>query len=439
MSPEYLAIVMFIALLVLCLLGFPMGFVMAGIGLIFGLVGWGTAVFTQIPMRIFMLMSNYVLGALPLFIFMGVMLERSGIADDLYSALHIILGPLRGGLGIATEVICTLFATATGVIGASITTIGLLALPSMLKRGYDKSMATGAVCAGGTLGILIPPSIMLVLYGPTAGVSVGRLFMAAFIPGLLLSFLYIAYIGIRCFFQPHLGPSLPAEERVIPLRKTLRLGVTSLLPVFFLILAVLGSIFLGLATPTEAAAMGALGSILITAGYRRFNWQTLKNAVYMTVRVTSMVLLVAMGAFIFIGVFTGLGGGKVVEAILLGLPLPPLGILAIMMFIVIIMGMFMDWVGIVLLIVPLFTPIGMALGFDPIWLALLICINLQIGFLSPPLAIAVFYTKGIAPEGVEIADIYRGVLPFIALQIVGLALCMLFPQIILWLPNLMIK
>jgi len=338
----------------------------------------------------------------------------------------------------ATIFVCTIFAAATGIVGASVVTMGLLALPPMLKRGYNKELASGCILAGGTLGILIPPSIMIVVYGPMANISVARLFFGAFTPGLLLASLYVAYIAIRCFFQPHLGPPMPVEDRkAVSLSRKLYLTITGLVPPVFLIMSVLGMIFMGVAAPTEAAALGAFAAMLLAVGYRKLNWQSLKDVTYTTVRITSMIMFVVLGASMFTSVFMGLGGGHFVKDLLLAVPFGRWGVLIAMMLIVFILGMFIDWIGIVLIIVPLFTPIAATLGFDAIWFALLVMINLQMSYLTPPFAYAIFYLRGIAPPEVTIAHIYRGVIPFVLLQMVGLGLCIAFPQIILWLPGMM--
>jgi len=439
MSPELITILMFVGVVVGVLMGYPLGFVLAGLGMIFGLSQVGIDVIPMFISRTMSLASSYVLIAAPLFIFMGVMLERSGASDKMYHAMHLWMGGLRGGLAIGTIIICTIFAACTGIIGASVVTMGLLALPAMLGRGYDKNLTAGTICAGGTLGILIPPSIMLVVYGPQAGISVGKLFIAAIVPGLVLSALFIIYIAGRCFFNPSLGPPMPVEERRVPLATKVSMLGTSLIPPLFLILAVLGTIFFGIASPTEAAGMGALASVILAAIYHNLNFRTLKETGYRTIRATAMVFMVALGASMFVGIFMKLGGGKVIGDTLMALPLGKWGILAAIMFIVFILGMFIDWLGIVFIMVPLFTPVAAALGFDPLWFAMLICVNLQMSFLTPPFAYAAFYLKGIAPPELSIGDIYRAIVPFLALQATGLALCIIFPPLITWLPGLMIK
>jgi len=439
-SPEVLLIILFAGLIIGLAIGFPVPFVMLGISLIVGVLGVGHGFFHMMILRVFETMENYILAAIILFVYMGVMLERSGAAERLFSSSHILLGGLRGGLALAVVAVCTIMAAATGIMGAPVIIMGLFALPEMLKRGYDKALSAGTICAGGTLGILIPPSIMLVVYGPMAGVSVGRLFMAAILPGLTLSALYVIYIIVRCFLRPELGPALPPEQRAMPLAKKASMVVTSMLPTLFLILAVLGTIFFGIAAPTEAAAVGAFASVLLALAYKRLNWKVFKDSVYQTLRVSSMIMLIVAAAFVFTGTFMLVGGGDLVKGFLLGLPIGRWGILAIMMGAFFIFGLFMEWVGIVPILVPIFTPIIAELGFDPLWAGMLFCVTMQTSFLTPPMAPALFYIKGVAPKEVDFGQhIVAGTIPFIALQIIGVALIALFPQLALWLPTLMIK
>jgi len=442
MSPELIAALMFGGLLVCIIMGYPLAIVVGGIGMVAGLVFLGPVAFKMFPLRVLGMMSSYVLLAVPLFIFMGAMMEASGIAERLFGALYLWLGRLRGGLAVATVLMGTILAACVGIIGASVIMMGLIALPSMLQRGYNKEVACGAVCAGGTLGILIPPSVMLVFYGPMADISVGKLFMGAFIPGFLLSALYVSYIVIRCTIRHQDGPPMPAEERAgISLSKKIGLLFGGLLPPAFIILAVLGSIFFGIAAPTEAAAVGALASALLALAYRRLNRQTLIKGLLQTLHITCMAFLIGWGASIFTGIFLKLGCGNVVTDLVLAAPGGKWGSFAIIMFVIFILGMFIDWIGILFIMVPIVTPIGEVLGFDTIWFALMICINLQMSFLTPPFAYAIFFLKGITrPEwGVTTMHIIRGVIPFVLLIVIGLTLCAVFPQIILWLPTLMIK
>ena len=440
-SPEIITIIMLGGVLVGLLVGYPLAPVLAGVALIVGYLTWGGPVTDLFYTRMYELIRSYVILAVPLFILMGIMLERSGIAEGLYKALYLWLGGIRGGLAISTVLIGTIVAATVGIIGASVTMLTLIALPAMLKRGYSKSLASGAVCAGGTLGILIPPSIMLVIYGPMAMISVGKLFMAAIMPGLLLAGLYTGYIALRCLVQPEMAPTVPSEERAVPFLKKTTMLLTSLVPPMILIMAVLGSIFLGIAPPTEAASVGALAAILMAIAYRKFNWQVLKEATLQTMKVSSMVLFIAVCGYMFTGVFLGLGGGDVVKDLVLASPGGRWGAFAAIMFIVFILGMFIDWIGIIFIMIPIITPIGAALGFDSLWFAMMIIVNLQMSFMTPPLAYAIFYVRGAAdPEwGVTTADIIRGVLPFVGLIVIGLALLIIFPDIILWLPHQMIR
>jgi tripartite ATP-independent transporter DctM subunit len=315
--------------------------------------------------------------------------------------------------------------------------VGLMALPAMLKRGYNIPLACGSICAGGTLGILIPPSVMLLLYGPTAGLSVAKLFIGAIGPGLLLSALYLVYIFILCLIKPEYGPPMPKEDRNVPLFKILVEISIYMIPPLFLIFAVLGTILVGIASPTEAASVGAMGAVLVAIAYRNFNFKVLYDAAIQTLRITTMVMFVAAGAMMFSGVFMALGGAKYIGSIIIALPLGKWGILFAMLVVVVLLGMFIDWIGILFIVIPIFTPIALDLGFNPLWFALVICTNLQMSFLTPPFAYSMFYLKGIAPDEVTMGQIYQGVFPFIGLQILALALVIIFPPLTLWLPSFM--
>jgi tripartite ATP-independent transporter DctM subunit len=441
LSPEILTVVMLGGIMVGILSGFPLAIPVGAMGLILGYLLMGPTVLNLIYTRLFFLITSYVLLAVPLFIFMGEMLERSAIADKMFDALYLWLGGVRGGLALTTVLLGTILAACVGIIGASVTMLSLLALPAMVKRGYSKSLAAGSVCAGGTLGILIPPSIMLVIYGPMAMMSVGKLFMAAFIPGFLLSGLYCSYVLIYSYLRPEAAPPVPVEERRVPLLKKTTMLVTSMIPPVFLILAVLGTIFFGIAPPTEAAAVGALAAIVLVIIYRRLSWTVMKDTVSQTLKVTAMILLIGGMAFSFVGVFLSAGCGKVVEAIILATPGGRWGAFIMVMFVLFILGFFIDWLGILFIMVPIITPLAPALGFDPLWFAMMICVNLQTSFMTPPMAHAIFYLRGSAPPelGVTMADIIKGVIPFVFLILIGLVLCAAFPQLILWLPGKMIK
>jgi len=440
LTPEFFTILMFAGLIVGIMLGFPIAFVMLGISLVVGLIGVGPVFFDMMVIRTFGTMNHYVLAAIPLFVFMGVMLEHSGIAERLFAAVQLWLGALPGSLLVTTIVIGTILATCTGIVGASVSIMGILALPAMLKRGYDKGLSTGSICASGTLGILIPPSIMLVIYGPMAGISVVQLFAGAFVPGFILSGLFIAYILIRCMMNPELGPPLSKEERSVPLGTKIFMLITTILPPILIVLSVLGTIFFGIAAVTEAAAAGALASIILTAAYGKLNLKTLKDSAYRTMTITSMIMFITFAAFVFTGTFMMVGGKTVITDLLLGLPLPAWGMLLIMMFAYFIMGFFMDWIGIIPILVPLFTPIVLKLGFDPLWFGILACVCMQTSFLTPPMALSLFYIKGVSPPEIDfVQHIVKGVIPFIIIQVLALILIVVFPDVVLWLPSIIAK
>ena len=440
-SPELTTVLMFAGIFFGILMGFPLAFSLSGVAMIIGFLFGGAGLFEMFYLRLFGVVTEYVFLAFPLFVFMGIMVERSGVTDRLFGALYLLLGGLRGGLAIATILLGTIMAATVGIIAASVVMLGLIALPAMVKRNYNKSLASATVCAGGTLGILIPPSIMLVLYGPIANISVGELFMGAFMPGFLLSGLYVLYIAIRCAMRKEDGPVMPPEERAVPVRRKLYLLVTSLIPPLILIFSVLGTLFFGIAAPTEAAAMGALGAMFLALGYRTLTWKALWETIFQTMSITSMALLIAVGANMFTSTFLGMGCGDVLTGIILKFPFGKWGVFFMIMLIVFLLGMFIDWIGIVLIMVPLVTPIGDAMGFDRLWMAMMIIVNLQMSFLSPPFAYAIFFLRGIIPDemGIDTNTIIRGVIPFVALIALGLTLMVIFPDIILWLPNTMMK
>lgn len=438
MSPEILTLCMFIGVLVGVFLGFPIGFTLAGLGLIFGFIGWGPQMFVLLGNSAFSVMQNYTFAAIPLFVFMGCMLDSSGIATKAFDVMAEWLRGIRGGIAIATIVICTLFAACTGIVGASVTTMGLLALTPMISRGYSKSLATGVVASGGTLGILIPPSIMLVMFGPLAGLSVVDLFAAAFVPGFMLASLYMLYVIIAPRIVPTMVPPVDKEElKRTPKQYSLLQGLLVFIPFIALILLVLGSIFFGWASPTEAAAVGAFGSIVLAICTKSCNKKALYEAALTTLKTSSMVLFVAVGANLFTSMFFAAGGSKVVVSVIDGMNLGPNGALAMVLILVFLLGMLIDWVGILLIVVPIFMPVLVEFGFDPLWVGMLMIVIMQSSFLTPPFAYSLFYIKGIAPEGVTIGDIYKGAVPFVLLQVIGLILCIVFPQIILWLPEML--
>ena len=441
LSPETVTIMMLGGILVGVLLGFPLALAVGGVGIVIGVLLFGPKVAQELYYgRFFSGIENYTLLAVPLFVFMGTMLEHSGVAEGMYDALYLWFGGLKGGLAVTTIIIGTVLAACVGIIGASVTMLALIGLPAMINRGYDRSLAAGCVCAGGSLGILIPPSIMLVVYGPMAGMSVGRLFFGAFLPGFLLSGLYIAYVLIRCAFQPHLAPPVPAADRAAPFAVKASKLVKSMVPPVVLILAVLGSIFMGIAAPTEAAAVGALASVLLAVAYRKLDWHILARTAMTTVRVAGMVLLIGAMAFAFVGVFMRANCDQVVSQYVLAAPGGKWGVFAIIMFICFLLGFLIDWLGIIFIMVPIVTPIAASAGFDPLWFAMMICVNLQMSFMTPPFAYALFYVRGAAPPelGLTTGHIITGMIPYVGIIVLALALCIAFPQIILWLPSMML-
>lgn len=425
----------------LVLTGFPIAFVIGSVAFITGILTFGPDITYHILYtRFYGLSLNYPYLAVPLFTFMGVILQHSGITKNLYDSLYESLGRLKGGLAIVTIVFGTILATCLGVIAASVTILTLIALAPMLTRGYDKPLAAGTIVASGTLGILIPPSIMLVVYGPQAGLSIGQMFMGAVFPGLMLSVGYVSYVVIRCLLNPDLGPSLPAEQLTpFSLGKLWKL-LKSLVPPVFLILAVLGTIFSGIAPPTEAAAVGCLASIFLAVLYGKFSLNLIKHASIETLRVSAFVVMIAALCYAFVGIFMSAGSGDVVSRLILAVPGGKWGSFAMIMFIVFLLGLFIEWIGIVFIIVPIFSPILEALGFNPLWAGMMICINLQMAFQTPPMAMSIFVLKGTAPPelGLAMSDIIKGVIPFVCIIMLTLFLCTVFPGIITWLPEKMI-
>ncbi|OPX38596.1 MAG: C4-dicarboxylate ABC transporter [Desulfobacteraceae bacterium 4484_190.1] len=435
-SPEILTIAMFIGLFVGIFLGHPLVFVLGGLAVIFGIIGWGPQCFPMFISRIFgTLMNNYVLIAIPLFIFMALLLDQTGISKGLFKTMQHLTGGLKGGLAVGVIIISAVMGASTGIIGASVVTMSLLSLPVMLKAGYEKEFSTGVISAGGTLGILIPPSIMLVFMSTQSDIPVGILFAAAMGPGLLLAGLYVLYVLILCFFKPEIGPPLSVEERsAVTKGELMVMFFKSFVPPMFLILGVLGSILIGIATPTEAAGVGALLTLVLVFGYGRFSWKSLYQAVLQCAKTTSMALMIVAGATGFVGVFMGIGGGDVVTEFLLTLGLGKWGTFVVMMAMVFLLGMFIDWLGILLIGFPIFLPIANQLGFNMLWFVIMVAIILQSSFLTPPFGYALFYLKGTAPPEVSMGDIYKGIIPFVFIIILGMIICILFPQIITWLP-----
>jgi tripartite ATP-independent transporter DctM subunit len=438
--PEVLTIVMLGGVLVVKMIGYPLAIPVGAFALVFGYLLFGEAGFALFYHRFFAIITSYPLLAIPLFVFMGLMMEYAGVTTRMFEVLYLWLGGLKGGLGIVTVMVGTILAASVGVVGASVTLLTVVALPAMVKRGYSKSLAAATVCAAGTLGILIPPSVMIIIYGPMAGISVGKLFMAAFIPGLVLAGLYIVYIAIRSYLQPQIAPPVSAEERAVPLKKKFSMLFLSLVPPVIIIFAVLGTIFFGIAPPTEAAAVGAFATTMLTIAYRKFSLNVLKEVAIQTLKITSMILLIGGTSFAFVGVFIPAGGGEVVREVIMAAPGGRWGIFAAVMLLIFLLGFIVDWIGIVFIMVPILAPLAPMLGFDPIWFAMMVMINLQMAFMTPPFAVAIFYLVGAAPPelGVTMGDCIRGVWSFIAIIIITMGLCIVFPQLILWLPAILI-
>ena len=435
MSIELITIVMFGSLIILLLAGLPVAFATGSLAVIFIVFLWSPDALGTLAIRIWGQMYQYLLFAIPLFIFLASMMQQAGIVEDMYETIREWTGPLRGGLAIATVLASTLLAAIVGIIGAAVVTMGLIALPSMLEHKYDKKLAMGSVMAGGTLGILIPPSILFLLYALVAGQSAGKLFAGGIFPGLVLSIIYSAYILVRCYLNPKLGPGLSKEERALI---TWKIKFTHLLRISFpvaLVILVLGSIFLGVASITEAAGVGACGAIIAAAMRRRLTWQGLKEASYQTAKVTAMVLWTVFGALTLVTFYLAVGGDEFVTGLVLALGWGKWGTFWLIMIVLIFLGMFLDWVGIMYLAVPIFLPVIKGFGFDLLWFGVVYNVNMQISFLSPPFGYALFYLKGVTPKDISMWDIIKAALPFLALQFVGLCVVVFYPPLATWLPN----
>jgi len=437
---EALPGIMFLVLTILLMVGFPVAFTLLGTALFFGLIGFGWNFFNLLPLRIWGVVTNFTLLAVPLFVFMGVMLERSGIAEDLLETMALLFGRMRGGLAVSVVVVGALLGASTGIVGATVVTMGLLSLPTMLRRGYQAELVTGTISASGTLGQIIPPSIVLVLLGDIVGVSVGDLFMGAVLPGMVLVVLYIIYILIVSRIKPEWAPLIPEEEWRQVLARGLWKRVTkALFPPLFLMVSVLGSIFAGIASPTEAAAVGATGSMLLSIANRRFNLTILQQVMASTTRLTCMVFIILVGAGAFGLVFRGLGGDHLVRGYIQHIPYGKWGVLMIVMFIIFIIGFFLDFIEITFIHIPVLAPIMLHLGFDPLWFSILFAVNLQTSFMTPPFGFSLFYLKGVAPPEISTGHIYRGIVPFVILQVIGLFIVIFFPQLATWLPGVVFR
>jgi tripartite ATP-independent transporter DctM subunit len=434
-SDPMIGIIMLALFIVLLMLGFPIAFTLMAMGVGFGYYAMGDTVFQLFVQRTYSVMASDVLISVPLFLFMGYLVERANILDRLFRSIQLAAGGLPGALALATLITCAMFATATGIVGAVVTLMGLLAFPAMLRAGYDTRLSAGVVCAGGCLGILIPPSVMLILYGATAGVSVVKLYAAAFFPGLMLAGLYMVYVVIRVLLNPKLAPKLPADQKPENYFVVFWALLTSFVPLALLISAVLGCIIFGLATPSEAAAIGAMGALLLAAGYRQLTFGKLKEAVLLTARASAMVCWLFVGSYVFSAVFAYLGGQAVIENFVVGLDLTTIQFLLLTQFIIFILGWPLEWTEIIVIFMPIFIPLLDHFGVDPLFFGVLVALNIQTSFLSPPVAMAPFYLKGVAPKHVSINDIFAGVLPFLGIVIFSMLLYYMFPAIGLWLPN----
>jgi tripartite ATP-independent transporter DctM subunit len=441
LNPEIIALLMLGGVFGLVLTGYPIAFVIGSVALIVGTLVFGmNTTFHILFTRFYDLSLNYPYLAVPLFTFMGVILQQSGITNDLYESLYDALGRVKGGLAIVTIIFGTILAACLGVIAASVTILTLMALGPMLNRGYDKGLASGVIVASGTLGILIPPSIMLIVYAPQAGLSIGQMFLGAIFPGLLLSALYIIYVIVRTMINPKLGPPIPKDQMTpFTLAKVGRL-LKAMLPPVLLIAAVIGTIFAGIAPPTEAAAVGCTAAILLSIVYRKFSFKMLRDAAKETLKVSAFVVLIAAMSYAFVGIFMNAGAGDVVAELILSVPGGRWASFAVVMLVVFALGMFIEWIGIVFIVVPIFTIIFAKLGFDPLWAGMMVVVNLQMAFMTPPMAMSIFVLKGTAPKeyGLTMSDIIRGVLPFVGIVAFVLLLMVFFPQIVTWLPGKMI-
>ena len=437
MSIELITVLLFGSLILFLALGLPLAFVLGGVGVVGSYLLWGDRGLYLITTQAYASMGKFTLLAIPLFIFMAMVLERAGVADDLYTLMHRWMGPLPGGLAIGTVIICTIFAAMAGISGAATVSMGIIALPAMLNRGYDKTIAMGCISGGGALGILIPPSVPMILYATLTGVSIGGLFAGGILPGLLLAALFIIYIGVRCYFQPTLGPPLPVEERVSWREKFISLRAV-LLPIMIIIM-VLGSIYAGVCTATEASALGCVGAIISAVVYRKLNWTLIKEACFRTAALTALIIWILIGAYGFTAVYTGTGAHVLMERIMMSIPGGRWAILITMQIIFFILGCILDPVGIIMICTPVFVPVITALGFDPLWFGVLFIMNMEMGYLTPPFGFNLFYMKAIVPSGITMGDIYRSIVPFVILQGIGLLIVVIFPEIALWLPKLMVR
>jgi tripartite ATP-independent transporter DctM subunit len=437
MSIELVTLLLFGALILFLALGLPLAFVLGGVGIVGCYFLWGSKGLFVATAQAYGAMGKFTLLAIPLFVFMAMILERAGVADELYTMMHRWMGPVNGGLAIGTVLICAIFAAMSGISATATVSMGIIALPAMISRGYNKIIAMGCISGGGALGILIPPSVPMILYATLTGESIGGLFAGGILPGILLTVIFIFYIGIRCFFQPRLGPALPKEERATWEEKLSSLKAV-ILPILIIVM-VLGSIYFGVCTATEAATLGALGALLSAGIYRKLNWSLLKEACYRTGSLTGMIVWILIGAYCFTAVYTGTGAHELMEKLLLSIPGGRYAILITMQIVFFILGCFLDPAGIIMICTPVFVPVIKSLGFDPLWFGVLFIMNMEMGYLTPPFGFNLFYMKAIAPPGITMSDIYESIIPFVGLQALGLIIVIIFPEIALWLPQQMAR
>lgn len=437
MAVDTLTLLLLLALVSALVVGVPIAFATGAVAVVFGVWLFDVNTLNLIVSRVFTLMGNQILVSVPLFILMAMVLEKAGIAEDIFKAAYVWSGRIRGGLAVAVIISCALMAAMVGVIGAEIVTMGVVALPAMLKRGYGKSLALGSICAGGGLATLIPPSVVLIMYALTTGTSIGQLYMAGILPGAMLAGLYIIYVVTISYLKPEIAPAAPPEEINIPLAEKIGYLKKLILPgaVAF---GVLGSLYMGVATPTEAAGIGVAGAVVAAAVNRRLSWAGMSSAVVETTKVTCMLYWLFFGASALIGIYTIAGGTQYLKDLIAGLPIGKWGILLVVNLVWVVLGCIIDWIGILLLTAPIFVPVLVALGFDPIWIGVLFCMNMQISYISPPFGPAAFYLKGAAPPGITMGDIFRSVWPFIGIQVLAVLLLVAFPDIALWLPRTML-
>ena len=437
MTDPQIGILMMVLFIFTILLGYPIAFTLLAMGLIFGFYAMGDRVFDLMVQNTFDVMANDILTAIPLFLFMGYVIERANIIDRLFFSIQVAARRVPASMAVAALITCAVFATATGIIGAVVTLMGLLAFPTMLKAGYDQRFASGVICAGGCLGILIPPSIMLIVYSATAGVSVVQLYAGALFPGMMLASMYIAYVIGRAVLNPSLAPKPQQDELDMPVGQVLKLMATSFFPLAILIMCVLGAILGGLATPTEAAAVGSLGGLVLAAAYRALSWERLRESVFLTARTSAMVCYLFIGSWTFASIFSYLGGHDLIEAWILGANLSRVEFLIIAQLIIFLLGWPLEWTEIIIIFVPIFLPLLEPFNVDPLFFGILIALNLQTSFLTPPMAMSAYYLKGVAPPNVELMQIFRGVIPFVGIVILAMVVMYVFPGVALYLPEVM--